>query len=90
MAAAVVFGGSLARAIVSDFAIVGVMHQPLAVHADQGALNALPDAEAFTEAFELGDELFATAFNAPASSSSSSAIRHTCLRRVRFSGSLRK
>jgi hypothetical protein len=44
--------------------MVGLLHAPAAVHADQGELNSLPDPDAFTEAFELGDELFATAFNA--------------------------
>lgn len=51
-------------AIVTDLTNVTLVHQAAAVHADQFALNALPSHEAFEEAFELGDELFGTAFNA--------------------------
>lgn len=55
---------SLTWAIVTDLGPVAAVHSPQAVHADQFALNALPDHEDFEEAFELGDELFGTAFNA--------------------------
>ncbi len=52
-------------AIVSDNGPVALLHSPAAVeHADQGALMALPQNERFPEAFEIGDDLFATAFNA--------------------------
>ena len=52
-------------AIVTDLTNVRLVHAPVAVHADQNALNAIPDDhERFLEAFELGDELFATPFNA--------------------------
>ncbi len=40
------------------------MHSPVAEHIDQAELNALTGNAKFTEAFEIGDELFATAFNA--------------------------
>lgn len=52
-------------AIVTDLTNVRLVHAPVAVHADQGTLNAIPDEhERFEEAFELGDELFGTPFNA--------------------------
>ena len=63
----VILTAAAAWAIVTELGSVDAVHDPLAVHADQGELNALnardPDA-AFTEAFELGDELFGTLFNA--------------------------
>ena len=62
-AAAMVLMAMGTWAIVTDTAQVGIVHAALAVHADQAELNALPRAEAFVEAFELGDELFATPFN---------------------------
>ena len=58
---------AVAWAIVTELGTVDAVHDPVAVHADQGELNALnaQDAHAaFEEAFELGDELFATQFNA--------------------------
>lgn len=51
-------------AFITDEAEVDLVHDPVAAHADQAELNGLPASERFTEAFELGDELFATAFNA--------------------------
>ncbi len=63
--AALFFASISAWAIVTDFGNVANVHRPVAVHADQDDLNGEPDLNArFTEAFELGDELFATAFNA--------------------------
>jgi hypothetical protein len=59
-----VFVGTVGWAIVTEFAHVRGVHQPAAVHTDQFRLNALSAPERFVEAFELGDELFATAFNA--------------------------
>lgn len=56
--------GAGALAIVTNLTDVTLVHDAVAVHADQFALNALPSHQAFEEAFELGDELFATAFNA--------------------------
>jgi hypothetical protein len=53
-----------AWAIVTDLAHVRNLHRPAAEHVDQADLNALPASERFTEAFEIGDEIFATAFNA--------------------------
>jgi hypothetical protein len=64
LAAAIVLLGASAWAIVTDLTNVDNVHDPAAVHADQAELNGLPASERFTEAFELGDELFATAFNA--------------------------
>jgi hypothetical protein len=51
-------------AIVTDLTNVTLVHQAAAEHIEQAELNALPAAARFTEAFEVGDELFATAFNA--------------------------
>ncbi|HEY7511986.1 MAG TPA: hypothetical protein VIG50_17130, partial [Vicinamibacteria bacterium] len=52
----------------TDSPTVRAVHDAVAVHADQDELKALVVAgrtrDAFEEAFELGDELFATAFNA--------------------------
>jgi hypothetical protein len=64
LAAAVLFTSVTSWAIVTDFTNVANVHDPVAVHADQHDLNALPADQEFVEAFELGDELFATAFNA--------------------------
>jgi hypothetical protein len=66
---ATVFGGGAGvYAIVTDLTDVKNVHSAAAVHADQQELLALvlagQDEEAFEEAFELGDELFATLFNA--------------------------
>jgi cytochrome c551/c552 len=61
-------GGAGVYAIVTDLTDVKNVHSAAAVHADQQELMALvlsgQDEEAFDEAFELGDELFATLFNA--------------------------
>jgi hypothetical protein len=51
-------------AIVTDLTNVANVHSPAGEHVEQAELNALPVSERFTEAFEIGDELFATAFNA--------------------------
>ncbi len=63
----VMLSAAVAWAIVTDLTNVALVHSPLAVHADQADLNAEnavdPDA-AFEEAFELGDELLGTQFNA--------------------------
>jgi hypothetical protein len=53
-----------AWAIVTDLANVRAVHSPAGEHVDQADLNALAAGERFTEAFEIGDELFAAAFNA--------------------------
>ena len=61
-------GGAGVWAIVTDLTDVRLVHSPTAVHASQGELLALVQSgqtdEAFEEAFELGDELFGTTFNA--------------------------
>jgi hypothetical protein len=66
--AAFLAGGAGVWAIVTDLGEVRAIHPPVAVHADQAELHELvlsgQGAEAFDEAFELGDELFATVFNA--------------------------
>ena len=64
LAAAMLFLGASAWAIVTDFTNVDNVHDPVAVHVDQAELNGLPPNARFLEAFELGDELFGTAFNA--------------------------
>jgi cytochrome c553 len=53
-----------AWAIVTDFTNVENVHDGVAGHVEQATLNALPSHERFVEAFEIGDELFATQFNA--------------------------
>ena len=59
------FASISAWAIVTDLGNVAIVHSPVAEHADQGDLNSATRTQrAFTEAFELGDELFATPFNA--------------------------
>jgi mono/diheme cytochrome c family protein len=64
LAAAVLLAGASAWAIVTDFTSVANLHRPMAQHVEQAELNALPPSEEFLEAFEIGDELFGTAFNA--------------------------
>lgn len=55
-------------AIITDLALVGEIHEPQAEHVDQFELVELVESgqteEAFTQAFEEGDELFETVFNA--------------------------
>jgi len=67
--AIVLLGGSSAVwAIITQLGEVDLVHDPVAVHVSQDELKALVAAgenrRAFEEAFELGDELFATPFNA--------------------------
>jgi len=62
--AVVVFTAAVAWAIVTDFTNVALVHSPLAEHVTQAELNATPRNEVFLEAFEIGDELFGTQFNA--------------------------
>ena len=67
--AIVLLGGSSAVwAIITQLGEVDLVHDPVAVHVSQDELKALVAAgenrQAFEEAFELGDELFATPFNA--------------------------
>jgi hypothetical protein len=62
-ALAVAIVGTGTWAFITDEAEVDLVHDAVAEHADQATLNALPASERFTETFELGDELFATAFN---------------------------
>jgi cytochrome c551/c552 len=64
-ATGVLYLGVTGWAIVTDFSNVDNVHDAVAEHADQAELNAIGDPdERFEETFELGDELFATAFNA--------------------------
>lgn len=55
-------------AITTDLTLVGALHSPQAEHLDQQTLDDLiaggQTEEAFDEAFEHGDELFETTFNA--------------------------
>jgi hypothetical protein len=64
----VLTGGAGVYAIVTDLTEVKKVHSAAAVHADQQELLDLvlagQDEQAFDETFELGDELFATLFNA--------------------------
>src|SRR5436190_1350866 len=57
-----------ARAIITNLVLVAALHPPHAEHLDQATLIALVQSnhldEAFDEAFEHGDELFETRFNA--------------------------
>src|SRR5262245_27837993 len=68
--AAAVFltAGASVFAIVTDLGEGRQIHPPVAVHADQAELRGLvasgQAAAAFEDAFEHGDELFATLFNA--------------------------
>ncbi len=68
VAAAAGAAGISVWAIVTDRAEVALVHRPMAVHAQQEQLMALvagnQGREAYEQAFELGDELFATQFNA--------------------------
>jgi hypothetical protein len=58
-------GGAGVYAIVTDMTNVALVHEPVAEHIDQDELNAIPGQfDRFIEAFEVGDELFATQFNA--------------------------
>jgi hypothetical protein len=56
------------QAIITNLVLVDSMHEPQAEHVDQAELLALVQGnrseEAFEEAFEDGDELFETVFNA--------------------------
>ncbi|HEY7499869.1 MAG TPA: di-heme oxidoredictase family protein [Vicinamibacterales bacterium] len=64
LAAAVILVSAAAWAIVTDFTNVDNVHDAVAEHVTQTRLNGLPPDEEFLEAFEIGDELFATQFNA--------------------------
>ncbi|HKB15158.1 MAG TPA: di-heme oxidoredictase family protein [Planctomycetota bacterium] len=69
LVAAIVLGaGVTGFAILADLSLVGALHAPAAEHADQAELTDLVAAgqaeEAFEDAFEDGDELFETPFNA--------------------------
>src|SRR5262245_4170365 len=64
LAAAVILVSVSAWAIVTDLGNVANVHDAAAEHVLQTDLNALPASEEFLEAFEVGDELFATPFNA--------------------------
>jgi hypothetical protein len=64
LAASLLLASVTSWALVTEFKNVDDMHDPVAVHADQHDLNSLPADAEFEEAFELGDELFATPFNA--------------------------
>ena len=64
LAAALVFTSVSTWAIVTNFANVANVHSPAGEHVEQAELNALPPSEEFLEAFEIGDELFGTSFNA--------------------------
>jgi hypothetical protein len=65
LAAAVLFLGASAWAIVTDLTNVANVHSAAAHHTTQAELNRLTDShERFIEAFEIGDELFGTVFNA--------------------------
>jgi hypothetical protein len=62
--AGVLFVSITAWAIVTDLTNVANVHSRAGEHIDQADLNAMPASDRFVEAFEVGDELFATAFNA--------------------------
>jgi len=64
LAGLTLLSAGVVSAVITDPAEIAIVHQPAAEHADQSDLNSLPAAERFAEAFELGDELFATSFNA--------------------------
>ena len=64
LSAGVLLASISAWAIVTDLANVANVHAPVGEHVEQADLNALPVSERFIDAFEIGDELFATAFNA--------------------------
>jgi len=65
-AIAVLSGGAITWAIVTDYALVETLHPQKAEHLDQDTLvnlvRANHPADAFTTAFEHGDELFETEF----------------------------
>src|SRR6058998_778130 len=65
-AAALLSGGAIVWAMVTDYALVESLHPAKAEHLDQGALIALVranhTADARAMAFEHGDELFETEF----------------------------
>jgi hypothetical protein len=63
-AAAILLASVSAWAIVTDFTNVANVHSPVGEHVTQAELNALPASDEFLEAFEIGDELFGTQFNA--------------------------
>ncbi|MDH3603696.1 MAG: hypothetical protein OEU26_29145 [Candidatus Tectomicrobia bacterium] len=57
--------GSGVWALVTDMELVHTLHEPQAEHITQEALNTIADPkERFITAFEVGDELFETVFNA--------------------------
>ena len=64
----VIVTGATAWAIVLDLGLVADLHDPQAEHADQWTFSTMVSSgqydDAFELAFEQGDELFATAFNA--------------------------
>lgn len=69
LAAVIVIGSALgARAIITNLVLVSALHEPQATHVDQAELIGLVQSnqteQAFEEAFEHGDQLFATVFNA--------------------------
>jgi hypothetical protein len=64
LAAAILLVSVSAWAIVTDLANVANVHSPVGEHVQQAELNALPPSEEFLEAFEIGDEIFGTSFNA--------------------------
>jgi hypothetical protein len=64
LAGMALLGAGVVSAVITDLGEIAVVHQAAAEHADQAELNGLPADERFVEAFELGDELFATSFNA--------------------------
>jgi mono/diheme cytochrome c family protein len=68
LAGVVLVSAPTARALAADLSLVDVLHDSRAEHVDQFELTNLVRsglaAQAFEEAFELGDELFATNFNA--------------------------
>jgi hypothetical protein len=64
LAGLALLSAGVVSAVITDPAEIAIVHQPAAEHADQSELNTLPPAERYVEAFELGDELFATSFNA--------------------------
>jgi hypothetical protein len=64
VALSLIFTATIGWAIVTDLTNVRNVHSAAAQHVDQHDLNLLPPDERFVEAFEIGDELFATQFNA--------------------------